>query len=1041
MVQISSINANGLQNNCKRKELFLYLKKLQDDVIFVQETHCMTSIQNMWRNEWGGQIIFSHGENDARGVMIMFKPNLKVKCKQISYSVDGRYLICDVNIEGQDLMLVNVYAPNCDRPSFFIHLFEVMSEHSNVNRVVGGDFNLVLNPNHDSVNRKCNNKKAAKIINMYMEESLLVDIWRSQHKNERRYTHFRTKRGAGESLIQNKKSYARLDFFLVDYALTAQVNDSNILPSYKTDHAIVKINISEMDELKRGKGIWKLNTSIIRNMNSVNRINSVIEAAKGESLGNTPHARWEHVKEQCIIECKNISKENATKNRKDFNDLKNRLMQLADEINECTRDDIKHSLIDQQTEAQKLIEDYIETKARGARVRSKCRWYESGEIGSKYFLGLERTKSCNKTLKAVMCDDNSIARNNKKILFEQRKYYQKLYARNPEVVFHYINEGQFKSHSEEEHADLNRKFEIDDFKAALKAMKENKSPGLDGLPCEFYKVFFVKIGELLWESTLYSHEIGYLNISARKGMISLIPKKNKDPLYIKNWRPLTLLNIDHKIVSKMIANRLKEHIASIIGVHQTGYVPGRFIGINLRKIIDLLGYLEKEKQVGILLLLDFEKCFDSVAHDSLYKAMSFFNVGDYLISWVKVLYENFQLCVTNNGYISGFFKQEKGLHQGCSLSGPAFLYCGELLAVHILNNRRIKGIDLGDGDIETLEQYADDTSIISRYEEDSIEAIIEELEKLYKNTGLKVNYEKSVIVPVGDTTNRKRMYLSKKFKWETGKINILGLNIDMNDLNDLGETNIATVIEKCIGVMHAWQNRNISLDGKITVVNTLVASLFVYMLQVIPSPSAEAEKKIRKIIAAYVWNGRKAKIKLDVLCEDKINGGRRLANIRCRDASLKVQWIQRMYGTDPILTKLAYYHINAKIRNTLLWECNLRPEDVRFLNCKNAFWNDVVYSWASVNYCDPIEIKEIATRILWYNSNIRRNGRPFFIKEMYEAGILYVKDLYYNGRMLTFEEIQELYSVRVPALMYNAVVSAIPNKWKNVLKKGAISGI
>ena len=204
-------------------------------------------------------------------------------------------------------------------------------------------------------------------------------------------------------------------------------------------------------------------------------------------------------------------------------------------------------------------------------------------------------------------------------------------------------------------------------------MVSGKVPGLNGLSNEFYKMFFVKLGKILWEVVLHCHKEGILLRSARRGVISLIPKKNKDPFYIKHWCPLTLLSIDCKSITKMITNHMKLQLKEHISPQQTGYVPGRFIGMNIRKLIDLLLYLEKENIPALLLNLDFEKFFDSISHDVLYSILCKFNFGECYISWIKLVYKNFELCTTNYGNLSKYFLQEKGPHQGCSLSRPAFL--------------------------------------------------------------------------------------------------------------------------------------------------------------------------------------------------------------------------------------------------------------------------------------------------------------------------------------------------------------------------------
>ena len=126
--------------------------------------------------------------------------------------------------------------------------------------------------------------------------------------------------------------------------------------------------------------------------------------------------------------------------------------------------------------------------------------------------------------------------------------------------------------------------------AALKAMENNKSPGNGGIPAEFYKVFWNDISVFYIKAINTAHELGKLSISQRRGIIKLIPKKDGIPHYLKNWRPITLLNCDYKIASKSIANRLKNTLLNIVDNDQTGYLKGRSISENIRLIDGLLRY-------------------------------------------------------------------------------------------------------------------------------------------------------------------------------------------------------------------------------------------------------------------------------------------------------------------------------------------------------------------------------------------------------------------------------------------------------------------
>ena len=174
----------------------------------------------------------------------------------------------------------------------------------------------------------------------------------------------------------------------------------------------------------------------------------------------------------------------------------------------------------------------------------------------------------------------------------------------------------------------------------LQKMQNNKSPGSTGFTTEFYKFFWKDIGVFVVNSINYGFFNGELSSTQKEGIITCIPKGSKSRKYVKNWRPISLLNVSYKIASGCIAARIKKILPSIIDFDQSGFMPERFTGDNIRLIYDVLNYSNINKQKGILLLIDFEKAFDSVAWSFMDKCLSFYNFKDNIKSWIKTFYNN-----------------------------------------------------------------------------------------------------------------------------------------------------------------------------------------------------------------------------------------------------------------------------------------------------------------------------------------------------------------------------------------------------------------
>ena len=220
-------------------------------------------------------------------------------------------------------------------------------------------------------------------------------------------------------------------------------------------------------------------------------------------------------------------------------------------------------------------------------------------------------------------DGDTLCTDQQRILKEQSDFYKQLYTINKEVVFGLENKTD-KFLNEADQAGLEAEITAEELHRTLQSMKSNKAPGCDGLTKEFYEVFW----EPLQTEILMMYEVVLdqkkLAPSARKGVMSLIPKKGKDARYLKNLRPLTLLNIDYKLIAKLLADRMKRVLPKIIGPQQTGFMKNRNIQQNIRKTMDIVAHVNRSKTKAVVMSIDFAKCFDKIAIKSLLGALEYF---------------------------------------------------------------------------------------------------------------------------------------------------------------------------------------------------------------------------------------------------------------------------------------------------------------------------------------------------------------------------------------------------------------------------------
>ena len=1025
---IKSQNVRGLVDDRKRREVFFKLNKSKYNVFFLQETHSDSQCEQQWHSEFGGDIIFSHGTRASRGTCILFKKSVGKEIHSVITDNDGRYVIVDVTFGNTRLTLVSIYGPNSDDSDFFLDLIEHVEGIENDNRVIGGDWNVMLDIHKDKRGGlQQTHQSSQNIILNWMEETDLVDIWRLNNPQDFRFTWKRTQPPPG--------IYCRLDYFLLSFGLIDKTLTADIVPGYKSDHSAIILVLNSNDH-PRGPGFWRLNCSYLADNDYVILVKKTISETVDLNQEADASLLWDTIK--CQIRGASIKFSSNKKQSK-----KNKIDVLERRINNLE----KQVLIDNDVELQTVLanaktelEQYVNEATQGAIIRARVRWYEEGEKSSRYFINLEKRNHNNKTLSSLEMPSGDIISDPDKILNQQKLFYQKLYKSTADPacldgVSNFVSDVNIPQITDETKQLLNAPITVTELSTALKDLPNGKSPGIDGLPSEFYKLFWEDICKYYFDALLHSFVIGKLSITQRQGSIVLIPKKDKNPRLLKNWRPLSLMNCDYKIVAKAIANRIKSCLPDIIHTDQTGFMKNRFIGENIVKILNIMEYTEKEGIPALLMLVDFEKAFDHLEWHFIQKALSLFNFGNYISKWVQTLYNNISSCVGNNGWFSDFFDLSRGVRQGCPLSPYLFIICTEILAISVRANQNIKGVKVN-GEETKLSQFADDTTFILLYDSDTLKAVLDTLDQFYICSGLKINYDKTEILRIGSLKHSlAKLYTQKDLKWTNGTVDLLGIKI-CHDLEQLQKVNYDPLLAKIGDLIRIWHARKLTLFGKITIIQTLLVSQLVYKMSVLPSPSPELMKDLENFLLNFLWNDKKHYLNKNLIKLDIYNGGIKMTDLKIKNSALKIAWLGRLHSPlDAKWKNIARFFLPEE--ELLFFNGNLNRKDSnKLIKNKSIFWLEVVNAWADYNFCSPNHIEDILGQQIWFNSHIQVKKLPVYHKALHEAGITYIKDIVNNDYVLGTNSIIQKYSLNTKhAMSINGIVSAIPHSWKEVIKE------
>ncbi|KAL9964041.1 hypothetical protein ACROYT_G027615, partial [Oculina patagonica] len=250
---------------------------------------------------------------------------------------------------------------------------------------------------------------------------------------------------------------------------------------------------------------------------------------------------------------------------------------------------------------------------------------------------------------------------------------------------------------------------------------------------------------------------------------------------LKNWRPISLLNIDYKILTKALARRMEKVLPKLVCSDQTGFVNGRYIGQNIRLLNDIMEYTDIKKLPGIFLFVDFEKAFDTIEWNFISKTLDVFKFGCTFKKWFSVIYNNVQSSVMNGGRMTNYFESPN-----------------------------CRGICLPNDKEARISQFADDTTIITN-STDSLKSHLQTIEVFGDISGLKLNRKKTKAMWLGSMKHNTCKIL--EFKSTRAPIKVLGTFLSYNQDKNI-EENFLSRIRKMRTKLNLWLSRDLTLYGK-----------------------------------------------------------------------------------------------------------------------------------------------------------------------------------------------------------------------------------
>ena len=920
-LMVGSLNVDGLRNGQKRSSLFKFFKDSIYDVILLQETHVNCSDIADWEREWSLDSFWNPGpSNLSCGVGILFNKHRQIQVLSTDSDTEGRILKVTVRFDNQIFQIVNIYAPVYQqfRETFFLSLNEFLEP--NVHTILAGDFNMVEDPCLDRVGDTIlpQHTKGIIALDSLKQSFALTDPWREQNPSLKRFS--------WNSRHSQSKRKSRIDRFYSTKTLSTSSFD--FIYNIWTDHCLITMSLKSPTKFERGANYWKLNTSLLDDPAYKTYMNKFLIAAKQNTTRYDSLESWWDMtkvfiqsKTQTFARWKNKERQNAIEQKK------------REIHKESLRVPIAKNKIEKLTFE---LKDMQVLRKRGVLIRSREQIILNEDKPSRYFYAQEDIKQGKKFIdKLQVTRDQTLhmISEPQEILKEIHSYYKDLYSKidtDSDVQQHFFSLVE-KKVSEQEKLKLEAPITEADLFLTMKQMEENKSPGLDGLPIEFYFTFWEELKSVLVElaNRIYIDQVE-LPTSHLRGVISLLHKKDSRE-NLENWRPITLLCADYKLITKTLATRLRSTLSQIIDPDQTCAVPGRDIVSNLCLVRDLIDYTNYKQNNLFIVSYDFAKAFDSLDHEFLQKTLSVYGYGQNFISFIKRTYSNRKAMVMNNGYFTWQIAIERGIIQGDPLSLPLFCIAAEIQANFIRKNKNVTGMHIpGCLRPVKLSLYADDTESISSYSRDVV-LTMQNIVTFGKASGCRLNHTKTKGLMILNKTSKQLFQHLKdqvpQISWnEDVGLKVLGIHFFADPLQT-ENYNWTKAIGKLKKKFEVLKKRNLSLKGKVVLLNTVALSKIWFISNVLRLPQW-AFKEIEALIFDFLWDTTGSELlKRQTLYLALNNGGLGILNPKFQTFSIHMKHFFKVvdpYRTD-LWLYLARYWLARRIGR-------LNPPHWQFLN-------------------------------------------------------------------------------------------------------------
>uniref|UniRef100_A0A8C5Q7A1 Reverse transcriptase domain-containing protein n=3 Tax=Leptobrachium leishanense TaxID=445787 RepID=A0A8C5Q7A1_9ANUR len=915
-------NVKGLNIPEKRSKLLRELRALRSSIVFLQETHFRADAPPTLTSGLFPDGFFSnYAVTKSRGTAILFSRDVPFQLVDQQVDPEGRYLFLKGSISDTQYTFASIYLPNTNQHKCLARILKQLTSFTSGVLVLGGDFNVPLEPRLDT-SRGMSSAPSSSLrhIRRSLDTLRLVDVWRAFHAGDRAYSFF--------SPVHASSS--RIDYIFLQQHHLHLVLDVDIGTRTWSDHSPVWMDLTSPLCRPRER-TWRLNVTLLDDPVLTAEFSAHLTRYVQDNLDteDVPLATvWEAHK--AVIRGHFISAATALKRARNS--------EIADLLSKIRRMESQTGTLDdpsfqEVTDLRRRLNEILDDRIRLDAAKARCHFaLLENKPGRLLAIALRQRRRTAYIAKIRMKNGQCSSRPDV-IMDEFVSYYQSLYrldeseglGPSPEELTRYLEPRIMTKISSAARESLTAPIRIEELSAALKALKNGRCPGPDGLPLEYYKCFSNILSPLLLR--LFQELDGTKQLHSRTLMasIAVIPKAGKDHTDCKNYRPISLLNVDTKLLAKILAERLLPFVPGLIPPDQVGFVPGREAKDATSRVLNAITLAKRSGQEMLLFSADAEKAFDRVRWSYLFEVLRLMNIPDTYLHWVTALYHCPSARIRINGALSNEILIHNGTRQGCPLSPVLFALSLEPLLQSIRSNADISGIR-GSKHHHVVSAYADDLLFMLTDVEKSLPAVLRTIAEFGEYSSFRINRDKSELLDINlHPKVTRRLKQRFPFTWCASKMRYLGIWLTSSHFR-LFDYNYKPLLDSFKSDLDGWTAKFLSWLGRINVIKMNLLPRILYIFQTVPIPiPAGFFTALRSQILKFIWPKGRPRVQHGILCRPKARGGLALPDIKLYFFATQ---LARILDWSLTSEEKLWLDIEEKLMESPLWTLPwVRPRD------------------------------------------------------------------------------------------------------------------